>query len=59
MPEPAPLDVVRSRFPHAASSDEAELQTYAQYLNSLRGRVLKQDLHRVEVAVTFDPRGVK
>lgn len=57
MPDIAPIDVVRRRFPSAPDDDVAELQKHAEYLGRLRDRLRVKDLHGLEIAVTFDPRG--
>lgn len=59
MPDPAPMDAVLSRYPLAPAEDEAELQDYAEYLEALRDRVPAEDLQGIEIAVTFDARGVR
>lgn len=59
MADPAPMQVVRSRFPLAPAGDESELRDYAAYLASLRGRLHVEDLANVEVVVTFDARGAE
>lgn len=57
MPDIAPIEVVRSRFPSTPADDAAELQKHAQHLGRLRDRLRVEDLHGLEIAVTFDPRG--
>lgn len=57
MPEPAPIDLARSRFPRTPDEDRDELQDYAEHLDRLRRAVRGEKLRGVEIAVTFDPRG--
>lgn len=56
MPDPAPMDVVRSRYPLAPAEDEAGLREYAEHLGALRDRLRIEDLQGIEIAVTFDAR---
>lgn len=56
MSDPAPIDVVRSRYPMAPDEDQAELQDYAEHLGHLRRALRTEALRGTGMAVTFDPR---
>ncbi|GAA1306311.1 hypothetical protein [Brachybacterium tyrofermentans] len=57
MPEPTPLDVVRSRFPRTPDADAPALRAHAGHLARLRDRLPEDGLRGTEPATTFDPRG--
>lgn len=57
MPDTSPIDVVRSRFPLAPDDEAAELQKHAEHLGRLRDQLRGEDLHGLEIALTFDPHG--
>ena len=56
MSDPAPIDVVRARFPLTPDQDRAELEDHADHHGRLRSSLRTEDLRGTEIAVTFDPR---
>ena len=57
MSDPAPMDVVRARFPLTPDQDQDELRAHAEHLERLRRSLRAEELSGAGIAVTFDPRG--
>lgn len=56
MPDPAPIDVVRARYPLTPDEDAAALQAHADHLAALHERLRPEQIRDVEPAMIFDAR---